>query len=81
MISSKDIVRFIEDAAAGYSPALIANYAYELAREYNQFYQEINILREKDEAVASFRLNLSSATARVLSTAMGLLGIEVPDRM
>ena len=60
---------------------MIANYVYDLAREYNQFYQEINILREEDASVASFRLSLSSATAMVIRSAMGLLGIDVPEKM
>ena len=71
----------IADAANTLSPAVIANYVYELAREYNQFYQEINILREKDLSLAAFRLALSSATAKVISSAMGMLGISVPDKM
>ena len=71
----------IQDAARAFSPALIANYVYELAREYNQFYQEINILREEDTSVATFRLALTSATAKVIKSAMHLLGIDVPDKM
>jgi arginyl-tRNA synthetase len=71
----------VKDAAREYSPAVIANYVYELAREYNQFYQEINILREQDPVVASFRLTLTSATANVISSAMNLLGIDVPEKM
>ena len=71
----------IADASKNFSPAVIANYAYELAREYNQFYQEINILREAKPEVAAFRLALSEATSQVLRSAMLLLGIMVPEKM
>jgi len=71
----------IEDAARAFSPALIANYVYDLAREFNQFYQEINIIREEDASVAAFRLSLSNATASVIGSAMRLLGIDVPEKM
>jgi arginyl-tRNA synthetase len=71
----------VEEAGAGFSPALIANYAYELAREFNQYYQEVPILRESDPALISFRLNLSGFAGKVIKTAMGLLGIDVPERM
>jgi arginyl-tRNA synthetase len=71
----------VAEAAREYNPAVIANYAYELAREYNQFYQEINILREPDAAKAGLRLNLSFFTAGVIASAMKLLGIDVPEKM
>jgi arginyl-tRNA synthetase len=71
----------ISEAAQERSPAVIAAYAYELAREYNQFYQEINILREKDRQKARYRLALSQFTALVIRSAMGLLGIRVPEKM
>lgn len=71
----------IRDAAAAYSPALIANYAYELAKEFNQFYQEINILKEQDAGKLKFRLSLSQFTASVIRSAMDLLGIRVPEKM
>ena len=71
----------VAEAARELNPALIANYAYELAREYNQFYQEINILREPDPAKAGLRLNLSFLTASVIASAMKLLGIDVPGKM
>jgi len=76
-----DYPAIIKDAARNFSPAIIANYVYDLAREYSQFYQEINILREKDVSVAVFRLSLSSATAQVIMSSMGLLGIDVPEKM
>ena len=69
------------DAARNYSPAVIAGYAYDLAREYNQFYQEINILGEPDRQIVAFRLSLSSASAMVLQSSMLLLGIIVPEKM
>ncbi len=70
-------------AAAGqsYSPALIANYVYDLVKLYNQFYHDCSILKEADEAVRSLRLTLSEQTARVVETGMKLLGINVPERM
>ena len=70
-------------AAAGrdYSPAQIANYAYELAKEYNQFYHDYSILKEENVAVRSFRLTLSATVASVIKRAVGLLGMEVPERM
>jgi arginyl-tRNA synthetase len=68
-------------AAEEYSPALIANYSYELAREYNQFYHDYTILGEADSALRDFRLVLSRLTSEVLSTGMWLLGIEMPERM
>ena len=70
-------------AAAGqsYSPALIANYVYDLVKLYNQFYHDCSILKESDTAVRSLRLTLSEQTARVVETGMRLLGISVPERM
>lgn len=71
----------VADAAESYSPALIANYVYELAKEYNQFYQEVNILNEQNIEKVRFRLSLSRLTANVIRSAMHLLGISVPDKM
>lgn len=76
-----DFPAVVAEAGENFSPALIANYAYELAKEFNQYYQEVPILRENDPGLIAFRLNLSGFTGKVLKTAMGLLGIEVPDRM
>lgn len=64
-----------------YSPSIIANYTYDLVKEYNQFYHDFSILREENEAVKVFRLALSENVAKVVRLGMGLLGIEVPDRM
>lgn len=69
------------EAGAAYSPAMIANYAYDLAKEFNQYYHEVSILREEDAAVRSQRLQLISVIASVLVKAMGILGIQLPERM
>ena len=69
------------EAANGYSPAIIANYCYELAREYNQFYHDFSILGEPDPSVRDLRLVISEVTGRILKQGMDLLGIEMPERM
>lgn len=71
----------LREAARDYSPAVIANYAYELAKAYNQFYQVIPVFQETDQAKLKFRIAFSQSVADVLKRAMGLLGIEVPERM
>jgi arginyl-tRNA synthetase len=71
----------VQEAGKSLSPAMIANYCYELAREYNQFYQEIPVLRETDESKIRFRLALSQLTGSVIKRGMGLLGIAVPEKM
>ncbi|HPI69485.1 MAG TPA: arginine--tRNA ligase, partial [Bacteroidales bacterium] len=71
----------VSEAAAVYSPALIANYCYDLAKEFNQFYHDFSILNEPDVRVRNFRLAISKYTSEVLNTAMWLLGIEMPERM
>ncbi|QHS57358.1 arginine--tRNA ligase [Mucilaginibacter sp. 14171R-50] len=71
----------IAEAASAHSPAVIANYVYELAKTYNKFYHEKPILQAEEERLKQFRLQLSAASAKVISKAMGLLGIEVPERM
>lgn len=71
----------LKDAADNYSPSIIANYAYDLAKEYNQFYQSIPIFSESDQQKLSFRVALSEKVGEVLSKAMGLLGVDVPERM
>jgi arginyl-tRNA synthetase len=79
----KTLYRFpgvVEEAGAAYSPSLVANYAYELARVYNQFYHDLPILKEEGETLA-FRLSLSAFVSRVLQRATALLGIEMPERM
>ena len=71
----------VAEAGASLSPAIIANYAYELAKEFNQYYHDTPILKEEDQAVLKYRLELIDVLARTLRTAMGLLGIELPERM
>jgi arginyl-tRNA synthetase len=71
----------VKEAGDNYSPAIIANYCYELVKEYNQFYHDHSILAESDEAKRNFRLVLSSTVAKVAKTGMGLLGIQMPERM
>lgn len=68
-------------AAAGYNPAIIANYVYELAKAFNKFYHEKSILQAENETSKRFRLQLASASANIIKTGMGLLGIDVPERM
>lgn len=76
-----DFPNVVAEAGRSYSPALIANYAYDLVKEYNQFYHDCPILRENDPATLSLRLELTAVTARTVAAAMGLLGIKVPERM
>ena len=71
----------VKEAGTEFSPALIANYEYELVKEFNQFYHDFSILKEENEALKQFRLVLSASVARVIKTGMQLLGIEVPERM
>ncbi len=71
----------IQNAAQQHSPALIANYTYELVKEYNSFYQSVSILGEEDMIKKVFRVQLSKKVAETIQSSFGLLGIEVPDRM
>jgi arginyl-tRNA synthetase len=71
----------IAEAAALYSPALVANYCYELSKEYNQFYHDFSILGEPDPEVRNLRLCLSLVTSEVIGKGMWLMGIEMPERM
>jgi len=71
----------IQSAAEAYSPAVVANYVYEVAKIYNKFYHEKSILQAEDEPTRQFRLQLSAASGKVIKKAMGLLGIQVPERM
>jgi arginyl-tRNA synthetase len=71
----------VSEAAKDYSPAFIANYVYELAKEYNQFYQTVPIFNESDPAKLKLRIALSASVAKAIKRGMGLLGIKVPDRM
>lgn len=76
-----DFPATVEEAGRSYSPALIANYTYELVKQYNQFYHDYSILKEENPAVRSLRLSLCKSVARTIKQAMGLLGINVPERM
>jgi arginyl-tRNA synthetase len=71
----------VAEAAISYSPAVIANYSYDLSKEYNQFYHDHSILADGDPDVVNFRLVLSRVTSEVISSGMWLLGIEMPERM
>ena len=71
----------IRQAGTDYNPSCIANYCYELVKEYNQFYHDFSVLREEDEKKKLVRLALSEAVSKVIKNGMGLLGIEVPERM
>src|SRR5699024_8992281 len=71
----------IQHAAKQYSPALIANYTYELVKEFNSFYQNISILGADNNNIKAFRIALSSSVGSIIKIAFGLLGIQVPDRM
>lgn len=76
-----DFAAVVKQAGEDYSPSIIANYTYDLVKEYNQFYHDFSILREENEAVKVFRIALSANVAKVVRLGMGLLGIEVPSRM
>lgn len=71
----------VKQAGDEYNPALIANYIYELVKEYNQFYHDYTILKEENAALRDFRLVLSQEVGKIVKSGMSLLGIEVPDRM
>ena len=76
-----DFPAIVREAGRSFSPALIANYAYDLVKQFNQFYHDYTILGEEDEQTRSLRLALCDQTSRVVKAAMGLLGIAVPERM
>jgi arginyl-tRNA synthetase len=84
----REIIQFIEifpeavfNAAMGLSPAIIANYTYDLVKAYNSFYQSVPILGSDDQSEKVLRIQISEQTGKVLKTALSLLGIEVPERM
>jgi len=81
IVSLTQFPDIIKNAAEAYSPAVIANYVYELAKTYNKFYHEKSILQAEDESSKQFRLRLSAASGKVINKGMKLLGIEVPERM
>jgi arginyl-tRNA synthetase len=76
-----DFQKKIQVAADEFSPAVLAQYLFDLAKEYNRFYADLPIFHEKDEAVQAFRVALSALTAKTIKKGMSLLGISVPDRM
>ena len=76
-----DFAAVVRQAGEDYSQSGIANYVYDLVKEYNQFYHDFSILREENEDVKLFRIALSANIAKVVRLGMGLLGIEVPERM
>ncbi len=71
----------IEDAGANYNPSILANYTYELVKEYNQFYHDYSILKAEGTEIRNFRLVLSHMISKIIKSAMELLGIELPERM
>ncbi len=76
-----DFKGIVKQAGEIYSPSIIANYCYDLVKEYNQFYHDFSILREENENIKVFRLALSANVAKIVRLGMNLLGIEVPERM
>ncbi|MCD7899389.1 MAG: arginine--tRNA ligase [Bacteroides sp.] len=76
-----DFATIVKQAGDDYSPSIIANYVYDLVKEYNQFYHDYSILREENQDVKLFRIALSTNISKVIHIGMGLLGIEVPNRM
>ena len=73
--------QLIQQAASNYSPSQVANYIFELVKEFNKFYQEHSILKEEEQTKKLFRVQLSEQVAKVIETGMGILGIKVPNRM
>ena len=71
----------VRQAGSDYNPSCIANYCYDLVKEYNQFYHDFSILKEEDEKKRTFRIALSATVGQIVKNGMGLLGIEVPERM
>ena len=76
-----DMPSIVEQAASAYSPALIANYTYDLAKTFNSFYQDTPILRENDQNLMLFRIKLCASVAAGIKNMMWILGIDVPERM
>jgi len=81
IIQILDFPSVIQEAATNYSPAVIANYTYELVKEYNSFYQNIPVLNAENEDVKRFRVALSKTVSSVVKNAMKLLGVDVPNQM
>ena len=81
IISLLEFPKTIQEAANSFSPALIANYAYEVVKDFNSYYQSTSILGADSPSIISFRVALSQQTAKVIKSSMSLLGINVPQRM
>lgn len=81
LININECPKVIEEAGKNFSPALIANYIYNLVKEYNSYYQSVSILKEEDEAVRAFRVSLSYKVGEIIKSSMALLGVNVPERM
>ena len=79
--SLSDFALVVKQAGNDYNPSCIANYCYDLVKEYNQFYHDFSILREENPELKNFRLVLSANVAKIVKSGMDLLGIEVPERM
>jgi arginyl-tRNA synthetase len=73
--------KLIQDSANSFSPALVANYIYDLVKEYNSYYQSTSVLGAESDTLISFRVALSKKTSEIIKTGMSLLGIQVPERM
>ncbi len=76
-----DFPAIVKQAGEDYSPSVIANYVYDLVKEYNQFYHDFSILREENKDLKIFRLALSANVGKIVRSGMSLLGIEMPNRM
>jgi arginyl-tRNA synthetase len=81
IIKLYDFPALLNQAALEYSPAMIANYVYDLAKEYSQYYHDVPVLKEENKEVAFFRLHLAKIVGTAIKSAMSLLGIDVPERM
>jgi arginyl-tRNA synthetase len=79
--SIQEFPEVINEAAKSYSPALVANYCYDLVKSYNSFYQSVSILREENLDIRNVRITLSYQVAEIIKNAMSLLGVEVPNKM
>jgi len=77
----KDYPQIIKEAGKQFNPAVIANYTFDLVKDYNNFYQTVDILREADKNKLAFRLQLSATVGKLISSAMSLLGVNVPNKM
>ncbi|HXP49510.1 MAG TPA: DALR anticodon-binding domain-containing protein, partial [Bacteroidia bacterium] len=81
LIKVYEFNKVIAEAAAGYSPALVANYVYELVKEYNQYYHDYPVIKEENADLRSLRIAISQQVGTVIHNGMWLLGIDVPERM